>query len=153
MKGILLTSIAILALLAIPFSAAASLGGNISSVQSDRVFLRGTLKSTAKGSYSVQQIQSPNGVVVREYASPAGNVFGVSWQGPTRPNLRQLLGPYFDTYIKAIPPKMMFRLVRGPFRIQAHGLIVEMAGHGRWLIGRAYLPAMMPAGVTAKDVR
>lgn len=152
-KLTLLAAFAILAMLAIPFSADASLGGTISSVQGDRVFMRGTLKTAAKENYSVQQIRAANGVVVREYVSPAGNVFGVSWQGPTRPDLRQILGPYFAEFTKAIQPKMRFLLVRGPVRIQANGLVVEMGGHMRWYVGRAYVQALIPAGVTAREIQ
>ncbi len=140
-------------MLALPLPAAASLGGNLNSVEADRAFLRGTLERTAATGYSVRQIRMPNGVVVREYVSLAGNVFAVSWQGPTRPDLRELLGPYFETYIQSIPPKMKFRLVRGPVRIEANGLVVEMAGHARWLIGRAYLTTMLPAGVSAREIQ
>jgi hypothetical protein len=152
-KPTLLIAFAIVSALASPFSARASLGGNGDSVQADRVFLRGALKTTAKQNYSLQRIQSPNGVVVREYVSPAGNVFGISWQGPTRPDLRQILGPYFAEFTKAVPSKMRFRLVRGPFRIQVNGLVVEMGGHMRWYVGRAYLQQMIPAGVSREAIR
>ena len=153
MKTFLLITLATLASLMLPFSASASLGGNINSVQADRAVLKGTLKSTTQANYSVQQIRTPNGVVVREYASPSGNVFGVSWQGPTRPNLRQVLGSYFTEFTKAVSPQMRFRLIRGPLRIQTNGLVVEMGGHMRWYVGRAYVQALIPAGVTAREIQ
>lgn len=153
MKTFLLIALATLASLMLPFSASASLGGNIASVKADHAVLKGTLKSTTQANYSVQQIRTPNGVVVREYASPSGNIFGVSWQGPTRPNLRQILGPYFAEFTKAVSPKMRFRLIRGPVRIQTNGLVVEMGGHMRWYVGRAYVQQMIPAGVRQEDIR
>ena len=153
MKTILLITFASLAMLVVPSSAKASLGGDINSVQADRAVLRGTLKSTPEANYSVQQIRMPNGVTVREYVSPSGSVFGVSWQGPTRPNLPQVLGAYFSTFTKAISPKMRFQLVRGPVRIQANGLVVEMSGHMRWYVGRAYVQQMIPAGVRQEEIR
>ncbi len=153
MKRALLLVSALWVMLAVPLSAAASLGGDRNSVEADRVFLKATLEQTAKSNYSVERIQVPNGVVVREYVSPAGNVFAVAWQGPTRPDLREILGAYFPVFLKAVPPKMNFRLLRGPVRIQANGLVVEMAGHTRWLIGRAYLIPMLPAGVSAREIQ
>lgn len=156
MKTSLLVGCAILVTLAAPFPANAWLGGKVDSVQSDRVFMRGTLKSTAGENYSVQEIRAANGVIVREYVSPSGNVFGISWKGSTRPNLRQVLGPYYDTYGKAVQiqrAKRFIRYVRGPVRVEGSGLVVEMGGHMRWYVGRAYVQALMPPGVTAKEIQ
>lgn len=156
MKPSLLVSFAIFATLAVPFPAKAWLGGNTQSAQSDRVFMRGTLKSTAGENYSVQEIRAANGVIVREYVSPSGRVFGVSWQGPTRPNLRQVLGPYYDIYNKAVQAqraKRFIRYVRGPAQTEENGLVVEMGGHMRWYLGRAYVQELIPPGVTVKEIQ
>lgn len=155
MKSTVLASTALLAMLCIPFSAKASLGGNIHSVQADKTLMRGTLKSTAAGNYSVQQIRAANRMIVREYVSTTGEVFGVTWQGPTPPDLRQILGPYFDTYIKAVQQRRarMLRPIRGPLLIEQNGLVVEMGGHVRGFFGRAYVRQLMPPGVAAKEIR
>jgi hypothetical protein len=155
MKSTFAIGVAILISLSFPFAANASLGGGTNSVEADRVFLKGKLKSTAKQYYSVQEIDTPNGVTVREYASNAGAVFGVAWQGPRRPDLRQVLGPYFDMYSKAIQLRRASRFpyVRGPVRIEENGFVVEMGGHGRWYVGRAYVQGLIPSGVTAKEIQ
>ena len=61
--------------------ARAALGGDITSVQSDQVHMEGTIRTTAKSSYAVHEIQSSAGTVVREYVastgSSAGKVFAV----------------------------------------------------------------------------
>ena len=87
---------------------------------------------------------------MREYASPNGIVFGVTWNGPWAPDLRQLLGAYFDSYVVAARGK---KAARGPITIQLPGLIVERGGHARSFFGRAYVPQMIPQGVTADDIQ
>src|ERR1700761_911288 len=86
-------------LLTAAFPAWAALGGDITSVQSDQIHMQGTIRTTAKGSYAVHEIQSSAGTVVREYVASTGTstgkVFAVAWQGPYKPDMRQLLGTYF----------------------------------------------------------
>lgn len=144
---------AMIAMLAIPFPAKASLGGNAVSVVADRAYMQGKLSKAAKDAYTVQEIQAPTGVVVREYVSQSGTVFAVAWQGPTQPDLRQVLGSYFTTFTQALQAQRATRPARGPLVIQQPGLVVEMGGHMRWVVGRAYIPGMMPAGVQAGEIR
>src|SRR5580704_12348400 len=66
-----------------------ALGGDVSSVQTDQLHMQGTRQMAATGT------------VVREYASPTGTVFAVAWQGPWLPDMRQLLGSYFEQYAQA----------------------------------------------------
>jgi hypothetical protein len=133
--------------------ASASLGGNFASVQDDQLKLQASLQTTSKDSYSVHEIRVPNGMVVREFIAPRGNVFGIAWQGPGRPNLRQLLGTYFDSFAKQAEMQKTGRVGRGPLVIREPGLVVEMAGHGRSFFGRAYDPRIVPAGVSAGEVK
>src|ERR1039458_8930888 len=78
------------------FPAWAALGGDIASVQSDQIHMQGSLRTTVTGSYTVHEIQSAAGTVVREYVSTsgksAGKVFAIGWQGPWPPDIRQVLG-------------------------------------------------------------
>lgn len=153
MKRILLVIAAVIAILAIPFPAEASLGGNINSVQADQTRLQGKLSSTANGAYTIEEIQAPTGVVVREYVSSSGTVFAVTWHGPTRPDLRQVLVTYMTTFTEALQAQRGSRVVRGALVIRQPGLVVEMGGHMRWLVGRAYVPNMVPAGVQMEEIR
>lgn len=153
MKLTVLTIAVTLMTLVIPSRAKASLGGDLTSVQADKVRLQGTLRSTSNGLYTIQEVKAPTGVLVREYVSSAGKVFAVAWQGPTRPDLRQILGSYFDAFTEAVQAKRASRVVRGPLAINQAGLVVEMGGHMRWFVGRAYVSAMMPAEVRTEDIR
>jgi Protein of unknown function (DUF2844) len=128
----------------------AELGGNVATVQADQEHMKGTRRVTSNAAYSIHEIQASTGTTVREFVSPAGTVFGVAWQGPWPPDLRQLLGQYFDQYAQAVQNK---RAGRGPVSIHQEGLVVEAGGHMRSFYGRAYLPQMMPQGITSEVIK
>jgi hypothetical protein len=147
-----IAGIAFLALV-LPFPAPASLGGDMRTVQADQMRMQGTLRSTNTQAYTVHEIQAPNGVAVREFVSPAGKVFGVAWQGTTHPDLRQVLGTYFDQFTQAVQSERSRHPGHGPLSIQTPGLVVQLGGHMRAFAGRAYAPQMMPPGVRAEEIR
>ncbi len=147
------TGIAVLAMmmLAHPFVARAELGGDATSVQNDQARMRASVRSVQQATaYTRQEIQTPSGTVIREYVSPAGKVFAVSWEGPFLPDLQQLLGSYFDQFSQAVQARGPRR--RGPVLINQPGLVVESGGHMRAFVGRAYVPGMLPEGVRAEDI-
>lgn len=129
--------------------ARAALGGVEASVESDRLQMGATLRVLPMPSYTLHELQAPSGTVVREYVSPQGTVFGVAWHGPSMPDLRQVLGTYFDRYVDAAAS----RRVRGPLSIEQPGLVVQSGGHMRGFVGRAYIPEALPQGVAADSVR
>lgn len=130
-------------------SANAALGGVEATVQADQQQMGATERVLRPGPYTLHEMQTPTGTVVREYISPAGVVFGVAWQGPAMPDLRQLLGSYFDRYVDAVAQ----RKARGPAVIELPGLVVHSGGHMRAFVGRAYIPEALPQGVTADSIR
>jgi hypothetical protein len=142
-----------LLLLALPIPALASLGGDVASVHQDRAQMKGSLKTTESTNYTLHEIKGTAGTVVREYVSPAGEVFGVAWQGSAMPNLQQILGSYFQTFSDAAQAQRTARRGHGPLYIQQTGLVVESAGHMRSFSGRAYDPGKLPQGVSANDIR
>jgi hypothetical protein len=142
-----------LVMFAFPFAMSASLGGDVTSVQADQAKMQGNLRTTSSNSYNVHEIQVSTGVAVKEYVSPAGKVFAVTWQGPFHPDLRQVLGTYFEEYAQAVQTQRASRRGRGPLLIQQPGLVVQISGHMRAFVGRAYVPQMMPAGVHVEDLR
>ena len=139
-----------LAIVMLALPAWAELGGNAASIKADQNKMNGTLKVTTTSNYVVHEIQSPEGVKVREYVGSGGTIFGVSWQGPFKPNLKQLLGPYFDQFVNAA---QAHRTTRGPATVQLPGLVVETGGHMRSFVGRAYIPQMVPQGVSANSIQ
>jgi hypothetical protein len=137
-------------LLAFALPATAELGGNVSSIQADQEHMKGTRRVTTTAAYSVHEIQAATGTMVREFVSPSGTVFAVAWNGPSTPDLQQLLGNYFGQFTQAIQNK---RTARGRLSIQQEGLVVEAGGHMRSFSGRAYLPRMMPQGVASGTIK
>lgn len=131
----------------------AVLGGDAISVQNDAVHMKATLRSTATAAYTLHEMQSSSGALVREYISPAGKVFAVGWQGQQTPDLQQLLGPYFSRFQQAVADAHRNHVGRHPLMIQLPGLSVQLGGHMRALFGKAYLPDMLPQGVRAEDIR
>jgi Protein of unknown function (DUF2844) len=128
----------------------AALGERAESVASDQQLLHGELRSTVGERFSVHEISAADGTTVREYASPDGVVFAVSWRGPFVPDLAHLLGSYFPEFQAAsrFPVRP-----RHPVSVRTDRLVVELGGHMRAFHGRAYLPGALPDGVSESDVR
>ncbi len=132
-------------LAAAAFPAGATLGGSAQSVVTDQTKLHAKRAVVERQGYTVHEITSEDGTLIREYVAPAGKVFGVSWTGPTIPDLTQLLGPYnaeFQTAMRAKRGRRSSAAVHNP------DLVVESSGHMRAFRGRAYLNSMLPSGVT-----
>ena len=142
-----------LGLLTVPAHLFAALGGDTNSVQSDRVHMQGSLRSTRAQNYTVHEIQAAAGTTVREYISPSGTVFAVAWKGPWPPDMRQLLGDYFEQYAQAAQIQSNVRTGRRPLHIELPGLVVHISGHPRSFAGTAYLPDRLPQGVRAEELR
>jgi hypothetical protein len=129
----------------------ASLGANSASVRGDSAHMNGTLRSIKNARYTIQEIQTSNGQTVREFVSPGGSVFAVAWEGPTTPDLQQLLGAYFEQFRQASEQRQ--HQSRGPLVIETPTLVVQQSGHLRAFRGRAYLPAALPSGVQASEIQ
>ena len=139
-----------LAILAAPLSCLAELGGNPESIHADQLHMKGSLRVSAQPSYTVHEIQTATGTLVREYVTPAGVVFAVAWRGRAVPDLKQLFGPYFTQYVELAKTQ---HTTRGPLSIADPQLVVHSSGHMRAFFGRAYLPQMLPPDVTVDDIR
>lgn len=129
----------------------AALGGDVASVQADQAHINASLRVSQSNGYAVHELRSPAGVVVREFASSSGKIFAVAWHTPTLPDLRQLLGSYFDEFQKAAA--LSRRPGHAPLLVQHSGLVVQLGGHMRSFTGRAYLPDQLPSGVRLEDIR
>lgn len=137
--------------------ALASLGGDVGTIQADQVNLQGTRRTTTVASYTVHEIQAASGTVVREYVSADGKVFAVAFRGPWLPDMRQLLGNYFEQYSAArqaeVAQNPNARRARRPVVVDEPGLNVQISGHPRAFAGRAYVPGNVPAGVRLEDIQ
>jgi hypothetical protein len=148
---------AIPAFIAITFAwlaapASASLGGDVTSVSDDSVQFRGQLVSTGMLHYDRHDITAASGTVVHEYLSPGGKVFAVTWKGPMPPDLRQLFGAYFEPFRSAAAAQSRPGGHRQISVVQPD-FVVQAAGHMRAFQGKAYVPSLVPSGVSVAELQ
>lgn len=133
--------------------ARAALGGTAETVITDSTVMRGVLRSTGFVQYDVQEIQSGSDTV-REYVTRQGQVFAVSWQGPEMPNLQQLLGEYFPRFqTAAVAAHMASPGIHRQLSIAQGDLVLLSSGRMRDFHGLAYLPALVPEGVSVNSLQ
>ncbi len=129
----------------------ATLGEGADSIVADQQEMGGTIKTIPNPDYTINEITMPSGTLVREYVSPDGRVFGVSWRGPTKPNLADLLGSYFQQIQAAAaaqkPGLSKYRTVT------ANDVIFHSGGHMRNFWGRAVVPSLVPEGVNEAELK
>ncbi|WP_025099987.1 DUF2844 domain-containing protein [Burkholderia sp. A1] len=113
--------------------------------------LANTAQSTA--GYTVRETTLGSGTVIHEYLGSNGSVFGVAWQGPTQPDLASLFGSYFSQYSAGVQASHASRGLRAPIAIDSSALVVRSGGHMGAFVGSAWLPALLPAGMTGADIQ
>jgi len=141
-----------IALLATAQRTEATLGESVDTVESDRKALMAVRGSTTvHKSYTVHEFNS-NSNAVREYISPSGVVFGISWKGLTHPDLTQLLGSYAGEYQEALrqTPRQQGRR---RLQVKTNRVVVEKWGHMRNLQGRAFALDLIPFEVSIDEIR
>jgi hypothetical protein len=128
--------------------ALAALGEAEATASNDAQRAGGSIHSIQRATYRVHEIQLPSGTVLREFVGADGTVFGVAWQGPAQPNLRQALGRYFDTYISAQAGKH----ARGHVEVRQDGFVAQSHGHMRSFSGRAFLSDAVPSTMALQEL-
>ena len=107
--------------------------------------------SSAGANYQVRDTLLPTGTQVREYVSAGGLVFAVTWEGPLLPDLKALLGKYFDAMVaeSASAP----RAGRSRLRVNSPEVVIDSGGRMRAFEGSAWIPAQLPAGLGPDELR
>jgi len=132
--------------------ACAELGGNYYSVLNDQAELHATLTTVEHSAYTTYLLDLPDGVQVREYFSAHTGVFAVDWSGQGhRPDMRQLLGSYFERFQR---PAAALRHGRNS---DLHRVEQDFVLHShvamRHFSGRAYVPQFVPREVNLAGLR
>jgi hypothetical protein len=126
----------------------ATLGGDVASIEVNGRRLAAAQKIEPLETGERHELHLPSGTLVREYVSPAGRVYAVSWQGKRPPDLEELLGAYF--------PQLTGhgRRRSGHHQLDVTGddLVVQSSGHNRAFRGRAWVPSLVPAAVDVETV-
>jgi hypothetical protein len=128
----------------------ATLGGDLPSVEADRLELQATVRHIDRGTYSVHELTLGTKGVVREYASPQGVVFAVTWHGPAMPDLRQLLGAHFDALAQTRDRQ---RGGLGHYSARTDKVVITNTGQMRNFHGSAFLIDGLPNGVSANEIQ
>ncbi len=130
--------------------ALAALGADVSSVEADVAHMKGAVRVTESSAYSVHEISTNHGMRVREFTGSDGKVFAVAWDGPVNPDLRQVLGSYYEQFVSAAAA------VHGSHRhlaIEQPGLVVQNNGRLRAFAGRAWVPSMLPQNFSVDQIQ
>ena len=126
----------------------AALGDTVASVEADQQKFQAHRKISQAQNYAVHEMTRDDGMVITEYVSTAGKVFGVSWKGPVIPDLSQLLGAHFAAFKSEVQGESRIKARRRGAAVRQGALVVESSGHPRDYFGRAYLSDQLPGGVT-----
>jgi hypothetical protein len=127
--------------------ALAALGGDVRSVNADRELMQGQLLTTPMQQFDLHEITTTGGTVIREYMTPQGKVFAVTWRGPFPPNLQQLFGSYYEQFQTAATSSAQVASHR-MLSIAAPDFVVQALGRMRSYHGKAFVPSLVPAGVS-----
>ncbi|MDQ5986117.1 MAG: hypothetical protein CSYNP_01835 [Syntrophus sp. SKADARSKE-3] len=130
----------------------ATLGESEDSIDADKAAIEATdLSTEVRNGCRIRVIRS-DAATIREYITPNGIIFAIAWNGLIHPDLTALLGSYAGEYRTA-----MERTSREPgrrrLRVQTNQVTVEKWGHMRNLQGRAYVPALIPPGVSIDEIK
>jgi hypothetical protein len=142
-----LMSLTVVGALALSAPAHATLGGKVATIDTDRARLNARMATRAEHTtFTVHEMALDSGTVTREFARPDGTVFAVSWQGPQRPNLRQLFGDnYFSRFQSDNKGNPRIRMRRALASTHSD-FVVRTGGHSGAFWGFAYLPLTAPGG-------
>ena len=129
----------------------AALGEGADSIVADQQEMGGKIETIPNAGYTTNEIIMPSGTLVREYVSPGGRVFAISWRGPTTPNLANLLGSYFQQIQAAASAQRPG--LSGPATVVAGDVIFHLGGHMGNFWGRAVVSSLVPAGVNEAELK
>lgn len=149
MKTLTAVRIGILLFL-LPGFALATLGESVSSAAKNLSSPNVSAKATTE-KYSVREYEQ-HGNTVREYATAAGIVFAVGWNGISKPDLQALFGSYYNEYLEglnAIPKQYGVKTVS----MKTAKMVVRRGGRMRDQRGFAFVPSLVPEGVNVEELQ
>jgi hypothetical protein len=152
LSGIALCVFSLWGSLVLQAPALAHLGGDTDSVSADRDAMQAQLRSIPMQLYNVHEITTAGGGVVHEYSTRQGTVFAVTWQGQLPPDLAQLFGSYYKQYQDAAAAQSRAGMHR-QLNISGADFVVASTGRMRSFRGAAYVPSLVPAGVSVAELQ
>lgn len=149
-----LASLIVVGALALSAPAHATLGGKTATIETDRARLSARMAAKADhATFTIHEMTLDSGTVAREFVRPDGTVFAVSWQGPQRPNLKQLFGDsYFSRFQNDNKSTARIRMRRALTSTHSD-FVVRTGGHSGAFWGFAYLPQTAPGGFPVQTLQ
>lgn len=134
--------------------ARAGLGGAETSVQTDGARMSARMILSRMGGYGLYTLTRANGGTVHELTNASGQVFAVTWSGPGKPDLRSLLGRYFEAFqaANAASGRGLRSPLRRPPQVNQPDLQIQTEGHMGWFRGVAFIPSLAPAGFSPANL-
>lgn len=129
----------------------AALGGSPSSFGADRVSSEATTRLIQAASYTRVKTTLASGTEVLEYLDANGVVFAVAWSGPFLPDLAQLLGGHFQPLVQQ--SRQRPHGIRSRVVVNQPDVMILSGGRMGSFEGRAWVPALLPAGFAAADIK
>lgn len=131
----------------------AGLGEPADSVARDHAALQGIeRRATPMATFDLHEVTTAHGARVRHYVSPQGTVFATTWSGPALPDLKIVLGAHYSQYVAGVQVQV-HRTNHHVFSMTTEDLVLRVVKLPRGLAGAAYVPALLPAGTSVRDIR
>jgi hypothetical protein len=134
----------LVSLLACADSSFAALGGRPADFGAHVMASNRGAVSSASSGYTENEKTLDSGVIVREYVGADGSVFAVSWRGPFQPDMKELLGAYFDTMVAHARQRP--KAGHSQLTVKQDDVVIISGGHMGAFMGKAWLPSKLPAG-------
>lgn len=132
-------------------TACAQLGGTMPATP--RAGSAAVANHLADASIRIRAWTDEGGTQIHEYATGDGLIFAYTWEGPTMPNLEGLLGRYSASYRAKVAELAGTRGSLHASRVVQPDVIVDSGGQMRSYVGRAWLPAAIPPGISPADLQ
>ncbi|MGN6530113.1 MAG: DUF2844 domain-containing protein [Burkholderiaceae bacterium] len=135
--------------------ARATLGEAGTSAEADRARVGGERRvaQATSAQLRVHVITRADGSTIKEFETPAGVVFAISWSTRLKPRLDALLGAHAADYAQATRQALAAPGVRHQLRIAQGDLVVQASAHLDAHVGLAYLRSLVPPGVRVDELR
>ena len=146
----ILSALLVLVLASVPVRA--GLGQPEASVTSDQIHMKSEHRVQQFQTYKVHELANTEGAVVREYVSPEGTVFGITWHGRSTPDMNQLLGNYVNNFETATRDQTRVLPRRG-ITIKTNDFVYTNFCRMGVCTGSAYAPKLVPSNVTVEVMR
>lgn len=111
---------------------------------------RNLTQTLSNGTATYRETVLSTGTIVHEYLDSTGNVYAVTWKGPFQPDLKALLGSYFQVLNTA---SASGRKGMSGLHIVQSDFVLTSSGQMGALDGKAWLPPKLPVGMTAQNLK